>query len=205
MALYIVPSHVLRLPRDDPLHVRWRSMNTILYSVVAAPVITLVGVWLMALPSGFSLATQSMLFVSHSCVSPAAILVPFASIFILFSGPLLEAILRRCYDPAYIELTRDWRPVTFVSWVWDPLLVRARVTAPFTEEFVFRCCSLILYHCSGGDQVLCIAGTAAAFGLAHVHHYVERRREGLSHATAVKLIALQFGYTGVFGSIVRVL
>lgn len=197
VVLYFIPSDVKRLPRDAPAHVVWRSVNVVLYSLLVAPAATFGGLWLIAPADALRHAWQSALFLAPHCVTVPAIAGPVASIVILFAGPLLESALRAAVGGA--SEPRQ----SALAWLGNPVAVRSRIVAPLTEEWVFRCCTLALFHGAGAGPVGSLLGTAAAFGGAHIHHYLERRREGWPPYDAALQVAMQFAYTAVFGSIVR--
>lgn len=182
----------------------WRSSNAIAYSIVVAPLVAVGGLQAIASPIDYDAARSSVLFLSPHCLSVGALGGPVISILILFTGPLLEGVLRFVLSaqtelPPSIAFSRCFS----CAWMSDPTAVRSRIVAPLTEEWVFRCCTLILFHATGAKPTACILGAAVSFGGAHVHHYFERRREGWSEWDAACHVALQFCYTGLFGSIVR--
>ncbi|RDD44266.1 CAAX prenyl protease 2 [Trichoplax sp. H2] len=77
-----------------------------------------------------------------------------------------------------------------------PLLL---TTAPFTEEFVYRACMLpILFSQFGFTMAILIC--PLMFGLAHLHHLIERIiRKDSSLSNAIAITVFQCGFTTVFG------
>ena len=202
--LYCIPAEVRRLPRDAPLHVVWRSVNSVAYCVVAAPLLTVGGLVLLAPVAERRRVWDTALFLAPHCHSFGSIMGPVASIAALFFGPLLESALRAVLQPQRSDATHAALPLpwTPLSWLSNPALVRSRIVAPITEEWVFRCCTFALFRGAGAGLGVTMLGMAVSFGSAHVHHYLERRREGWSRADAALHIAIQFAYTAVFGSLV---
>ncbi|XP_006816304.1 CAAX prenyl protease 2-like, partial [Saccoglossus kowalevskii] len=72
--------------------------------------------------------------------------------------------------------------------------------APFTEEFVFRACMLpLLVPCLGFTKVIFVC--PLFFGVAHVHHVIERLRFHQESAKEVWIqTVFQFTYTTIFGA-----
>ncbi|EQC36573.1 hypothetical protein, variant [Saprolegnia diclina VS20] len=63
--------------------------------------------------------------------------------------------------------------------------IRTYLYAPFTEEFVFRSCMAPLLLCAGFSAGSIIVGSPLAFGVAHMHHFVEHVRSGMPWTRAL--------------------
>lgn len=78
------------------------------------------------------------------------------------------------------------------------LWLRNHVVAPLSEEFTFRACMLpLLLQTYRPLQAILI--TPVFFGIAHLHHIVERYRAGMPVKTICIMSALQVMYTSIFG------
>ncbi|KAF3441680.1 hypothetical protein FNV43_RR15595 [Rhamnella rubrinervis] len=78
---------------------------------------------------------------------------------------------------------------------------RNYVVAPITEELVFRACMIPLLLCGGFKTNTIIFLCPIFFSLAHLNHLLEvYSRENFNLIKASMVIALQLGYTVIFGS-----
>jgi prenyl protein peptidase len=78
------------------------------------------------------------------------------------------------------------------------LWVRNHIVAPLSEEFTFRACMLPLLLQSFSPMTSILI-TPTFFGVAHLHHMIERLRSGMDKRTAIIISFFQFFYTSVFG------
>ncbi|KFD53146.1 hypothetical protein M514_06060, partial [Trichuris suis] len=98
-----------------------------------------------------------------------------------------------------------WCLSLFVSYPSDDdeknsftILVRNYLLAPLTEELVFRSCALRV-------MVLCMSWMKGClisplfFAIAHIHHALERKREGYSWQDILCTVGLQVGFSYLFG------
>lgn len=121
----------------------------------------------------------------------AATLLPLLLTVVLFAGPLtvqhLNGELRSKATLAY------WRHS-----LGDILWIRNHVMAPISEEFTFRACMMpLLLGAFAPSRAVLL--TPLFFGLAHLHHAVERHRAGMPAARVALMSGVQFAYTSVFG------
>jgi len=119
---------------------------------------------------------------------------------ILFIGPLYTHYLSET-----LPFQRGWSIrhdliPTFMSWQG----IRNYVSAPITEELVFRACVLSVYQLSGASMLSMIFLSPMTFGAAHIHHAWDIfNRYGRTTAAAKRAIIIclfQFAYTTLFGS-----
>lgn len=68
--------------------------------------------------------------------------------------------------------------------VTDILWLRNHVVAPLSEEFVFRACMMPLILQSF-NAVASVFITPLFFGVAHIHHIIERINMGMDFTTAL--------------------
>uniref|UniRef100_D3TP37 CAAX prenyl protease 2 n=1 Tax=Glossina morsitans morsitans TaxID=37546 RepID=D3TP37_GLOMM len=120
-----------------------------------------------------------------------AILIPYLLTMLLFLGPLC------------VELQSESQKMFFDFEFWKSsfkniLWIRNHVMAPLSEEFVFRACMmpLILQSFSPLASVFI---TPLFFGVAHVHHIIERLTMGMDFTTALIISLSQLAYTTLFG------
>lgn len=120
-----------------------------------------------------------------------AIFWPLLLTAILFLGPLsVQAVTG--------EMNVYAQPSFWLENVQNILWIRNHVVAPLSEEFTFRACMMpLLLH--SFDATTAILLTPLFFGLAHLHHIVERHRDGMALSVIAIVSAVQFTYTSVFG------
>jgi len=223
----LVPSKVRRLPRNDPLHIRWRLLSVCLSTLVAIRI------------QPWVLGTFYYSFSSHA--------YPSVSVFhvgVLYLGPMAlsawnihSTYPQNNFNPyksmttrsSYIQywlssiqfhvMTRPFQPNPWIG-------IRDLIVAPWAEELVFRCCivppflKMLLVvladnkknptvATSSSNHVVisssiqyCCLLTPLFFGLAHVHHAIVKYQQGggqpLKFIMAETLF--QFIYTSLFGA-----
>lgn len=120
-----------------------------------------------------------------------ALVLPLLLTSILFIGPLAMQVLNGDFK-AYAH------PTYWLDNIQDILWIRNHIIAPLSEEFTFRACMmpLLLYSF---ETSTAIRLTPLFFGLAHLHHIVERHREGMALSVIAIVSGVQFAYTSVFG------
>ncbi len=121
-----------------------------------------------------------------------ALALPTLLTVLLFLGPLATLV---CCDRARLLS----HPYYWRRSLSDLIWWRNHVVAPFTEEFTFRACMvpILLGHFSERGAVVL---SPLLFGVAHLHHMVERVRRGQDLRTAALISLFQMVYTSVFGA-----
>ena len=202
---YLAPARVQALPRDNPVHVRFR-FAVIAVVCTAAPFVT--GFWwdggADARPAGAGAAPGFWAWLGfrvpgfgYACVLPLALTT------MLFAGPLAVAFLERRALRARFGGNAPWVGYAFPNSRPDaPLLaLRNLVVGPFSEELVFRSCMLPLVLGSGTGRLVAIFTTPLFFSFAHLHHAVGMVRSGrASLRDAAMSVLFQVAYTTVFGA-----
>ncbi|XP_037784026.1 CAAX prenyl protease 2-like [Penaeus monodon] len=124
-----------------------------------------------------------------------ALILPMILTFVLFLGPIVQAHFA---VPVSASLRMYFEPLYWYNTVQNPIWWRNQVVAPFSEEFTFRACMLpILLQCVSPGKAVFIA--PLFFGVAHLHHAVDRLRLGIDLPSVILLSCFQFLYTSVFG------
>lgn len=222
-SLYVIPAEIRRLPRDDPVHVKYR-LSVVSFVMTIAPVFAW-GSLHLARSGAALLGAETMprqLGISPECFSASSLFLPITAVLLLFAGPLLQVFVdasRYAMDSSLqafllpdswtrqalaahvasrAEALADALHLRRQSWL---LTFRALVFAPVAEEWVFRACVLPVLLGAGAPHASAIFGSAAAFGLAHLHHGYELLRQGHPPAAVAFTVAAQFGYTTLFGCI----
>ncbi|XP_015119780.1 CAAX prenyl protease 2 [Diachasma alloeum] len=123
---------------------------------------------------------------------PQAIFIPLFLTMVLFLGPLsmqgFNGLWRLYAEPMY------WlgSAKTLIFW-------RNQVVAPLSEEWTFRACMLpLLLQCFSPTTAIFIC--PLFFGMAHLHHVVERTKMGMDFKHAIVITCFQFAYTTLFGA-----
>lgn len=106
-----------------------------------------------------------------------AILIPLLLTVILFLGPLSSAAL----DGSMKLLVK---PSYWLECIQNILWIRNHIVAPLSEEFTFRACMMPLLLQSF-SPLTAIFLTPLFFGVAHLHHNIERVRLGMDVKTAI--------------------
>ncbi|XP_023294298.2 CAAX prenyl protease 2 [Lucilia cuprina] len=120
-----------------------------------------------------------------------AIVVPYLLTMLLFLGPLCVELQN---DTLKVFLDMDFWKSNFKNILW----IRNHVMAPLSEEFVFRACMMPLILQSF-TPVTAVFITPLFFGVAHIHHIVERLSMGMEFSTALIMSLSQLTYTTLFG------
>lgn len=120
-----------------------------------------------------------------------AVFLPVILTAILFIGPLtVQAVTG--------ELKSYAQPAFWLENVQNILWIRNHIIAPLSEEFTFRACMMPLLLLSF-NATTAVLLTPLFFGLAHLHHIVERHRNGMEWKIIALVSGVQFTYTSVFG------
>lgn len=106
-----------------------------------------------------------------------AMVVPLLLTAILFLGPISAIIINGAWK-VYLE------PFYWVDCFKNILWIRNHIVAPLSEEFTFRACMMPLLLQSY-RPLTAILLTPLFFGVAHLHHNIERVRSGMNWKTAL--------------------
>ena len=218
LLLYLVPpSRVLRLPRSSNEQILWRFF-AVAISMILAPLPLLV------LKESTHFTKHISIFdltgLSLQCNTFSSLVWPIFVTITLFLGPIIASgveifldtyeevekkekstdLVYRLAINIYIHLTRSFNETTFL------ILIRSLIVAPFSEEWAFRACTIpiIVIFC-GLTNSFVVFVTCLAFALAHVHHYLDHIRNGMSQAQASREVLSQLSYTSVFGALEAIL
>lgn len=183
-SLYAMPRRVRDLPRNDPTHVAWRIAAVSCVCAVS-PLVYAVAMFCMDAhhPWGF----RQWLGAAPQCNGLSAVGTCVAAMQALFLGPLVQQVMHQAGGLP----TRN-------AWAWDMRSLRDFIVAPFAEEWIFRFTILPVYLASGYSVAGALTQTAVWFGLAHVHHFRDMRRRGVSSSQALVSVLVQLSYTSVF-------
>ncbi|CAO1389842.1 unnamed protein product [Diamesa hyperborea] len=121
----------------------------------------------------------------------AASTLPLILTMILFLGPLSVQLTHGIWK-IYSE------PGFWLNNCRNLLWLRNHVVAPLSEEFTFRACMLPLLL-QTFTPMTSVFITPLFFGVAHLHHMIERLRSGMEKKTAIIISFFQFFYTSIFG------
>lgn len=122
---------------------------------------------------------------------PAALVLPLLLTVVLFAGPLYAQL---CSGELAAKLRADYWRTAFADIFW----LRNHIVAPVAEEFTFRACMLPLLLAAVRPGTA-LALTPLFFGVAHLHHAVERYQKGMPLAQIAVMSLVQVAFTGVFG------
>lgn len=120
-----------------------------------------------------------------------ATVLPLLLTVCLFLGPLCVQIWNGVWR-IYIA------PSYWINSFKDLIWIRNHIVAPLSEEFTYRACMMpvLLLKFSTSTAIMI---TPLFFGVAHLHHMVERIRTGIDKRTAIIISSFQFVYTTIFG------
>ncbi|XP_030854185.1 CAAX prenyl protease 2 [Strongylocentrotus purpuratus] len=179
------------LPRDHPKTIKQRTLSVFVVCAAAPLFLLLIS---SEVPHSQGLSLCQHLGVRNPGLL-AAITVPLVLTMVLFLGPLYMLYLDGSHDVPFVE-----RGVFGSNIASQMVWLRNYLIAPFTEEFVFRACMLpLLVPCFGCPTAVIVC--PLFFGVAHIHHIIERLRFGSEPLSAIILTAFfQSCYTTVFGA-----
>lgn len=101
----------------------------------------------------------------------AAVLVPLVLTATLFLGPISAIVLNGAWK---VYLESSYWTACFQNILW----IRNHIVAPLSEEFTFRACMMPLLLQSFRPMTAVLL-TPLFFGVAHLHHSIERIRSGM--------------------------
>lgn len=117
----------------------------------------------------------------------AALLVPLLLTATLFLGPICAIIVNGVWK-LYLD------PFYWVECFKNILWIRNHIVAPLSEEFTFRACMMPLLLQSY-RPITAVLLTPLFFGVAHLHHNIERVRSGMDWKTALLVSCERFFYS----------
>lgn len=106
-----------------------------------------------------------------------ALFVPLLLTATLFLGPISAIIMNGVWK-LYLE------PVYWMDSFKNILWIRNHIVAPLSEEFTFRACMMPLLLQSYRPTTAVLL-TPLFFGVAHLHHIIERIRSGMDWKTII--------------------
>lgn len=186
--LYLVPNNK---SRDDPETICWRILATAIVTMVAPFYMLL---WADSNNSDKGDELHHVLGIKLDGIIPA-ILYPLVLVSVLYCGVWIHSLMGTIFTKgsfkAYIN-------VCLAEFRID-IALRNYLFAPFVEEFVFRACMLPMLTASIGMGIGVLV-CPLFFGIAHVHHLIERYRWQKQPFTEALLVTIvQLCYTSVFG------
>jgi len=175
--------------RDHPSTIKRRFVSAFCMLFVSPPFVVAFGTRALLDAPGATLASV-IGFRSEGMIS--AVVIPLFLTAALFLGPLVMASVND------VRIKLIMMPHYWAQSMRDLIWWRNYVVAPFTEEYTFRACMLPIllgYFTPVGS----IAISPFFFGIAHLHHMIERIRKGQDIQTAVMISLFQSTYTTIFG------
>ncbi|CRL02518.1 CLUMA_CG015347, isoform A, partial [Clunio marinus] len=172
--------------RDHPSTVKKRF-----FSVFVVMLISPFFVYLFSSPNMFNYYTIWEVMGLRTKGLMSAVFIPLLLTMILFLGPLSVQLTNGIWK-IYSE------PMFWLNHCQNLLWIRNHIVAPLSEEFTFRACMLPLLLQSF-TPITSIFITPMFFGVAHLHHMIERLRTGMDKKTAIVISFFQFFYTSIFG------
>ncbi|XP_074037091.1 ras converting CAAX endopeptidase Sras isoform X2 [Leptinotarsa decemlineata] len=138
--------------------------------------------------------------------------------FLEILGIKSQGLWRAIFLPLFLTMTLFLGPISMEIWsgvskifkgnkegkccfpdVTNLIWIRNHVVAPISEEFTYRSCMLpiLMQHFSASTAIF---SCPLFFGVAHFHHFWERRNHmGMSFKSALIISCFQFTYTTLFG------
>jgi len=186
-SIYVASLYIWNVPsnRDDPNVILKRSISVIAVTIIS-PYVTRLFLY-------DSRLTSLSMWELHGFRTEGlwqACVIPLFLTAVLFLGPL-------CLEGGFIRLYRV--PMFWVHSMTDPVWWRNYLIAPFSEEFTFRACMIPLLVQSFRPMT-CVLICPPFFGLAHVHHMIQRLRSGMPWNQVLLLAGFQLCYTTLFGA-----
>ncbi len=186
---YVLPRRVRSLPRNDPLHVKWRFLSLIVSSVVCATFtysvyfrsddfIRVVGLH----------SFQGSILSSINCVALTCF---------LFLGPIVTKSIKFCS----LQHSITYSFLENLDTSHYIYIIRAVVVGPVIEEFIFRGLITSIFRKTGYSRLFTVFGSPWLFGIAHLHSYFNLVKQGNSKTNAALRSLFQMLYTSLFGFI----
>eukprot|EP00924_Labyrinthula_sp_SR-Ha-C_P009480 maker-scaffold_2-snap-gene-25.59-mRNA-1 protein AED:0.02 eAED:0.02 QI:0/0.5/0.33/1/1/1/3/498/290 len=204
-SFYIIPKKIKSQDRNNSQHIfarlAWYYSNSFLHSSL--------GVCLLVTLFILRTSKDTDLVLSHF-LKWFGLLNPGLNVFFLFIALFLGPCVTNFYSYKE-ELSRN-KEINFVDTVetlfpnidiqtWQRCL-RNLLWAPVVEEYLFRVCFSIFLLGAGFSNLQIIFIGPLLFGLSHLNHYFEHKRNGFTAEQAKKLVFGQFLYTTLFGALV---
>lgn len=215
-SLYLlVPSSVRTLDRDHPSQIKWRSCATGLICFGAYGASRHLQLSCAESDGTVLVRTASVPHWALHALTVSTKALAHATV--LYAGPIAQgaavvaAHVRRRSNPTFTvyikslygyHLEPTFRSLSFQDGDNQGWLIwRNLVIAPALEEVAFRTCMVPVLLASGLRAGAVCWVAPLFFGIAHVHHAVQRLREGRTAPTTVVVqTAFQFTYTTLFGA-----
>lgn len=214
-SLYVlVPAKVRALDRNHKRQIIWRSFATGLVCLGAY-----VGKEYLLCPEHGQRAREvqpslSPLLseVAHSLVASAKVLTHVVA---LYAGPIAHGFMfvhmyfrRQCSATPYdylkslygYHLEPTVRALSFSSDNEGWMTLRNIVIAPFLEEVAFRTCMVPVLLAAGLGPLRVCWTAPLFFGVAHIHHAIQRLRDGTKPTLVAIQTVFQLTYTTLFGA-----
>ncbi len=210
-SLYVfVPGSVRKLSRDDPKHIKYRGLACLI--VCALAILTYPSIFCAPETSSdhaplFSV-TSVMLLPPLDRVSLKDLIGPLLHTCILYLAPSIASLLymyefqRRSTTPlSMLQVIQgrlgDLKPQGEQEF-W--MTMRNYVIAPWTEEIIFRGCMIPALLATGMSPTRVALVAPVFFGIAHVHHAVQKLADGEPPKRVLFMTLFHFVYTSLFGS-----
>ncbi len=209
--LYVfVPPTIRKFSRDHPTHVRYRSQACIIVCAIAT----------LSYPSFFCANDNGTSNNQNFSVGRSVLLPPHGSgalretfgilihTCILYTGSSLASLLyvyefrkRLANPPSLLEQMQGF----FNGLIPDNeqqfwICIRNFIIAPWTEEIVFRGCMIPVMLATGMSATRVALVAPLFFGVAHLHHAIQKISSGERPKMVIIITAFQFLYTSIFGS-----
>jgi len=220
----LVPSRIRKLPRNDTIHIQWRSFSTLITVLVS----------IILYPLLFCQAHVDE-FSSHGASLWEILgwsnwtLTPLLHAMVLYLGPIVASALRLHITALNHTLhCEKWKALSIyfhevrngiVSKFYGRnymneittqrmVVIRDFVIAPLAEEIIFRSCIVPPFLSASSLKIsisICKISwiTPTFFGMAHIHHaFMKLRQPGSRVKMVVFGTIFQFIYTTLFGAFV---
>jgi len=209
--LYVfVPPTIRKFSRDHPTHIRYRSRACLIVC----------GLAILSYPSFFCANDNDANNKPNFSAGRSMLLPPlgdgaFRDTFgvlihtcILYTGSSVASLLciyefrkRLANPPSLMEqLHRYFKGITPDNEQRFWICIRNFVIAPWTEEIIFRGCMIPVMLATGMSASRVALVAPLFFGVAHLHHAIQKLSNGERPKTVILITIFQFLYTSLFGS-----
>lgn len=220
--LYLIPTDIRHLQRDNERQIKWRMISVLLTCLVATLLYPAVFCAEESVDDADMTPVSALRYLGWSWNNARRDIAILLHVMTLYLGPIAACLAKLQMSRTHIFGPYSYKPrkqsVGHYQALQDlcirPTMAffrdasasekwgkgRDLIVAPLAEEVVFRGC-MVAPLLKTGMSPVAVAWTAPLFfGTAHVHHAILKLRDGTSPASVLIGTLFQFAYTALFGA-----
>mmetsp|Transcript_17612 Transcript_17612/g.21686 ORF Transcript_17612/g.21686 Transcript_17612/m.21686 type:complete len:305 (-) Transcript_17612:982-1896(-) len=200
-SLYLLPRSIQNLSHDNPTRI-WYRFGAVSLVCVGTPV----ALFLLGKTGTTGMPMLEWIGIRKEGLVSATVL-PLGLFVTLFLGPIAHHTFSYFQEPVIVGRDKNTSLLEFLNEFFpnfssnSAAQLRNILVAPISEELCFRACMAPLLLSAGLSNSMIITCAPLFFGVAHLHHAIDHVRDGWSISQVVKVVAVQFTYTSIFGAL----